>query len=724
MSGPSVALADADVPAPPSPFERHPTAIAKTNPNAHDVPRIGPSYAHLPPERGPLRCSVLASGLVGVLIDVTCDALLLPRPKFELARKALAHLAEESPDAFEDADAVARAIDLEEALASAHFRYEKDAKGDLTVLRYGVDKAPSGDDSWPEAICRALAPAVTKGTITVGYEGEPHETRYAFGRGKLRIERRKKAAKKKPAKSATKRPDAVVYAGEPTTFTMLPEGSLGIVWNIHAEIEERGWYRDRARVAALVDRLFATAYMCELGTLAALDRPPAINKGSSKRGALDPAEVKKVVANGQKERWSFTREDGEVSVDLGIYELEAEITFRARDAGLARLGAAAHADPRALVGDLTALVGDAGWLHGDATPFAAKTIDEAARLRLDLPVHWPPGAFALILDARIPDHEELHDEVKALLAAKAPKGCEVTNHGKVRIVTWPFGKRDELRAAVRACDAWLGRHVERFVPRTPKGAPPAPPVPAKRSAAPPGEIANYELWWRIEFEVFDRSSWHREPARIAHVVEAIAKTAWWSEVASPGRAGIDEVIARASTGARGETHVKGVDAKVTINRFGVDGLHLRFVGKAPALARMGARATSDVVTLVCDLAKAFRGRANLAYACARPYGGPWAHRYTEEDEPTGDFEWPEGACTVLVLQPGAEGSEDPPKLARVRALAAATPPEGARREERDGLVVLTFLEGAADPIAAADASQAHARWQRWVRGDLPAKRQR
>ncbi len=141
------------------------------------------------------------------------------------------------------------------------------------------------------------------------------------------------------------------------------------------------------------------------------------------------------------------------------------------------------------------------------------------------------------------------------------------------------------------------------------------------------------------------------------------------------------------------------------------------MGKAAALERMGARATGDVVALVCDLAQALRGRADLTYACARPYGGPWVHRYAEDDESPDDFDWPEGSCTVLVLHPGAHGHADPEKLARVRALAAAKPPQGARREERDGLVVLTFLDGAADPIAAADASQAHARWQRWVRGD-------
>lgn len=650
---------------------------------------------------------------MGVLVDLACDALLLPRSKFEKARKALARLAADDPEAFEDADAVAEALDLEEALASARFRYVKDAGGDITELRYGVDKAPAGDGAWPESICRALAPAITKGTITVGYEGEPHETRYVFAQGKLRIERRKKAAKTAPKPAPKKK---VALATEPAAFTVLPEESLGVVWNLHAEIPKRGWYRDRARVGAIVERLFATAYLGALGTVAALDRAPALD---GETGALDLAAVKKLVANGQKERWSFTRPDGEVSVDLGIYELETEITFRARDAGLARLGDAAHADPRALVAHLADVAGDEGWLYGFAAPFAASAIDDDARERVDLPLRWHPAAFAVILDARTPDHEARHDETKALLAAKAPKGAEVTTDGKVRTLCWPWrlGNRAELRAAIRAYDAWLGRHVERFAPRTPKGAPPAPPVPPKRPAAPPGDLANYELWWRIEFEVFDRSSWYRERARIAHVVEAVAKTAWWSEVARPGRASIDAAIDQAATGARGETHIKGAHATITINRFGVSGLNLRFAGKAAALERMGARATGDVVTLVCELAKALRGRAELTYACARPYGGPWAHRYSEDDESRDDFDWPEGACTVLVLHPGAHGYGDPEKLARVRALAAAKPPKGARREERDGLVVLTFLDGAADPIAAADASQAHARWQRWVRGD-------
>ncbi len=673
---------------------------------------------------------------MGVLVDVACDALLIPRAKLARAKSALVALARERPEAFEDAEAVAAAKDLEEALASAYFRYDKGANGDITSLRYGVDKAPSDDDSWPEAVLRALAPSVDKGAITVGYEGEAHETRYVFTAGKLRVARRKKAAKKRPTAKASKASAAVVYAGEPSTFDVLPAESLGVAWSVHVQVEKRGWYRARDLVGAILDRLLATTYLAELETLAALDRPPALvaaprspRSPRPTRPALDAAAVKEHVANGQKERWSFTRPDGEVSVDLGIYELELELTFRARDGGLARLGDAADAEPRAMIGHLAALFGDDAWLHGFAAPFAATPLDEGAAARLDLPARWHPAAYAVILDGRIPDHEELHDEVRALLRAKAPKGCEVgcevTQQGEVRTLYWPWrGREGTLRAALRAYDAWLAGRVARFVARTPKGAPPKPPVPRKRPAHPPGDIANYELWWRIEFRVFDRSGWYREPARIARLVEAIARTAWWPEVRPRVdlAAGVAEAIARASTGARGETPLAGPDATIRIERIGVAGMNLRFEAKAPALARMGARATTDVVALVRELAHDFRGRAEVTYACARPRGGPWNLRYSEDDEPADDYEWPEGACTTLVLNPAAHGSEDNGKLARVRALAAAPAPEGARREARDGLVVLTFLDEASDPIAAADASQAHARWQRWVRGDLPRPR--
>ena len=667
---------------------------------------------------------------MGVLVDFACDKLLLPHAKHPQAKSALVKLARERPEVFEDAEAVAAAADLEEALASASFRYDKDASGDITRLRYGVDKAPSDDESWPEAVLRALAPSVKEGAVTVGFEGEAHETRYAFAGGKLRVARRKKAAKRRPSAKASKAPAPVIYEGEPSTFEVLPEASLGVVWSLHVEVGKRGWYRDRALVGAVVDRLLATAYAAEVETLASLDRAPVL-VGTATRRALDPAKVRSHVANGQKERWSFTRPDGEVSVDLGVYEIDLELTFRARDAGLARLGDAVDADPRAMLGHLAALFGDDAWLHGFAAPFAATPLDEGAAARVDLPTRWHPAAYAVVLDGRIPDHEERHDEVRALLRAKAPKGCEVSQHGEVRALYWPWraregAHRDGLRAALRAYDAWLGARVERFVARTPQGAPPKPPKPPARPARPPGDIANYELWWRIELEVFDRAGWYREPARVARVVEAISRTAWWPEVSRPrgATASVAEASALATTGARGETRLAGPDATIQLERLGVTGMNLRLTGKAPALARMGARATTDVVELVRELVRDHRGRAELTYACARPRGGPWNLRYSEDDEPVDDYEWPEGACTTLVLNPWARGSEANGKLARVRALAAAPAPEGARREVRDGLVVLTFLEDATDPIVAADASQAQARWQRWVRGELPPRGKR
>lgn len=623
---------------------------------------------------------------MGVLIDFVSEDLRLPRRSFATALGALRKLAKTDPDVFDDPDAVENAADLEEAIASASFRCEKNADGDIVELRYGVDKAPSdADESWPEPICRALASALTAGTIKMHYDGERFVTVYRFTRGKLSVRR----VPYKPVKAKKqKAPPSAAFAGEPLTYTPLPASSRRIIWSIVVSFEELRWYRDRALVSRVIEALAATALWRTFDSVTELDRPPLL---VVKPGAtLDAKKVIALVANGVSITRAFSRHDGEVSIELGISQGELEVILHARD------GALASDDVIRLVHALREIGGDSAWIAGHGRLLTARSRDETTHT--SLPVRWPADAFALILDPRIPDHEEAHAETLRLSKAKPPTGCKVTRDGDVHVL------KDG------SYDRWLGRHVERFEWKTPRGKPPAP---RKTATKTPGDVGAYELWWRIELEFTDRTMWYREPARVRRVVEALAETAWWSEV----KTSVDKVVA-AAINVRGLEHVEGPDAQLTIGREGTTRLVVRMVARPPAMQRLGARAITDGVALVRTLRDTFRGRASLVYAAARPYGGAWAQAYSEKDEPKSDFEWPECACVALVFDPGADvPPAETAKMARNRALAMAPASATARREEHDGLVSITFIEDVTNPLQAAAASQEHARWQRWVRGD-------
>jgi hypothetical protein len=273
----------------------------------------------------------------------------------------------------------------------------------------------------------------------------------------------------------------------------------------------------------------------------------------------------------------------------------------------------------ALVGRLAADFGDDAWLSGCGAATTVRAPDDETAARAHVPLRWRSDAFATILDERVSedDDEDVYRETKALLASKPPRGAVRTKSGPVVVMGWPCKPNHlrSLREAARAHDTWLGDQVERFAYVPPRGrfVTGDASVPTEREAE---DLEGYELWWRVELEFHDRSMWYREPARVRLVVERLAETCWWREVG--GDASVDDA-ARDATGAKGSTYVKTKDGYLNVERQGIRSLVLALHAKPPAIARMGSRAITDVVTLVSDLRNAFRGRATLIQAHAQPY---------------------------------------------------------------------------------------------------------
>lgn len=655
---------------------------------------------------------------MGVLVDIESHDLLLPRAGFGAALRALRRLAKRRPSDFAEPDAIVEAADFEEALANADFRYEKNESGDVVSLGYAADKLPSGaDELWLGAFCEALAPFVRKGTLAIAYDGERTRTVYRFARKKVTAKTATEPKKKMKAPARSKA--AAAFDGEPTTYAPLPEDSAGVCWFVEAHFHDGYmWQRKRARVAKVIAALSETAWWAELDSVIEMDKPTLLV--AAPRKTLSVAAVTKLVANGQWGPRGFIRRDGEVSVDFDVNASGLGLTLYARDGALARLGDAAFAGVVDLIGRLADDLGDDAWLSGYGAPTTVRPFDDEAPSRVDLPLRWKSDAFAAILDRRIAedDDEDAYRETRALLEAKPPKGAVRTERGSVVVVRWPCDPADvrSLRDATRAQDAWLGDRVERFAHEKPRAAfakAKATGMSAGAGKREAEDLEGYQLWWIIELRFDDRPMWYREPARVRLVIERLARTAWWREVAGAGAGAIDKA-ARDATGEKGVTRIATKDASVRIERQGTSNLIVHLVAMPPAIARLGRHAIADVVPLVCDLLNAFRGRATLTHAYGQPYSN-WWDRYASL-EPSAD-RLPSHASVVTLLDPHArQDIHHNEQLAATRALALLPPPPEAQRIERDGLVILTFLDDISDPERAAAASRAHSRWQHWARG--------
>lgn len=114
----------------------------------------------------------LAWRAVGVLTDVESSSFLLPTENFAMALAAVRTLAEERPSEFFHPERVVAATGLPEVLHAATWAFEQNDAGDIVKLWFGADKAPrNSDECFPEALLRALAPAVRYGVVTLELDG-------------------------------------------------------------------------------------------------------------------------------------------------------------------------------------------------------------------------------------------------------------------------------------------------------------------------------------------------------------------------------------------------------------------------------------------------------------------------------------------------------------------------------------------------------------------------
>jgi hypothetical protein len=591
---------------------------------------------------------------MGALVDVTSEGFLLPRKQFAGTLRAL--------EAFEKAE------DLEEALEALSFRFVKNEKGDLVDLSYGSDKAPSdAGELWPLPLLEALAPFVKQGTVVVYYDGDAHETVYTFGRKKIRARTRKH----EPKQVAN---EAKSQATESKWITA-PEDSFGLEWRLHMKAEHE-WYRKRERLGSLIDALAKTKAWQELEELYFKHERVSVK-------SMSAADVKPYIANGRwLPRW-LASADRQATLEIDVATFDLGLRLRLRDAALARVGQAAVDEIAEVLaswarahggeGKVLAHVGAFGPGYAPRTTFVDPNVQPARDLsfradalvtivtRLEEEKEEDPDEDLAVLVTRRMGREH-RQQIRRVAAAQGPLGGSRTDEGDLVVVKLPCKVEDRasISAAADAHTAWIAPHVRTFGP-VPLAKSDHAPQEKLRAEAP--RIADCELSAWVDFSIDDDPYWFRDRALFEVVYRAIAKTSWWVEVVKSGtvEAALQEIVTgRNDKEARLS---RGDHAKIVLAP-NVNALTMRFTTKRPKKPML-----HDLVAIISDVRNALRGRGQLEECAIRA-----------------------GSTDIVdVVDPCvAEDGRNGHRLHAARLIAAAEPPPGVERVERDGLVAWLF----------------------------------
>ena len=224
--------------------------------------------------------------------------------------------------------------------------------------------------------------------------------------------------------------------------------------------------------------------------------------------------------------------------------------------------------------------------------------------------------------------------------------------------------------------------------------------------------AKHAITWVIRFDLHE-PLWFREEAMLGELLEPLAQSAWWPwlEVMGPTAKGtpigsLDDVrrTLRGShatwllaQGGPANT-IFTTDAEAWIKLDLAPGyLGLGAGARRGALDTLKGRALDEMIEVVCALHRRWAGRAMLRHAtCA----------------PTGDFTYERPSPPRLANRPleAIVDVVDPEASVHGKELAAATPPPGCQRIERDGLVVLRMVHDPTDLSAVQKAASAHEAW--------------
>lgn len=222
----------------------------------------------------------------------------------------------------------------------------------------------------------------------------------------------------------------------------------------------------------------------------------------------------------------------------------------------------------------------------------------------------------------------------------------------------------------------------------------------------------YDIIWVTSYRMRD-PRWFHDAAMIEDLVELLAATAWWPrlEVMGASTAGTPigdrAEVKRRLLGTRGYWVLAQGGPRTTIYldeseawiKLDISPGYLGLSAGASdsALAEMKARVIDDFLDLLCALRRRWGDRAELGDATCTPGG---------------DFSYPAPTPPRIANRPlhAVVDVLDVAVSQYGEAIAAATPPPGCQRLERDGLLILRMVTDPCDQQAVQQAAAAHEAW--------------
>lgn len=215
-----------------------------------------------------------------------------------------------------------------------------------------------------------------------------------------------------------------------------------------------------------------------------------------------------------------------------------------------------------------------------------------------------------------------------------------------------------------------------------------------------------------------------------HVIDALTKTPFWPEFriravwddderrvgeAEPlgSLASIKKIVKSGETLylARDNVDRARTNLRVEIGA-GPTGIAIGAIFCGSALEQMGLSALDSFADLLADLAVPWRARGvRLSEASAEPISRPTPFTYPRIRPPRVTKPTRQRAAVVDVLDAKMPASAKHPQTAvATKALAIASVPENVTRRERDGVVIIRWVNDPCNGDELAAASAAHERW--------------
>jgi hypothetical protein len=235
----------------------------------------------------------------------------------------------------------------------------------------------------------------------------------------------------------------------------------------------------------------------------------------------------------------------------------------------------------------------------------------------------------------------------------------------------------------------------------------------------------FGIIWLADFRMKDERWANR--AELLAIAEAFAATGWWDEIDFVGRHSkpgekfetTDELADFLLAGGQARNFLaagspkaammgEGSDCYVKIDVMGDGWLTLGAGASGGGLARLGRRAADDFIELVVTLRDRWKGRGHLDHALMRPIGGPAVTFPRARPRRTSDWLL---EAIVDIVDPTFEPYDDKDwRVPLARALAEASPPPPATRQERDGVVIIRWVDDPSNAEAAMRGARSHEAW--------------